>query len=91
MPMKWIHTRDFDLMTKTMDEEMTASKLINDLAAKMKDDPIFSDFIEDGNEGEKFIYFDEDTEGLDEDEKTERCDELLASLYDYADGERIAL
>ena len=56
----------------------------------MKGDSIFDEFL-DSLEGEWLTYWAEDTEGLDNDEKTERVDEILEQLYNYADSERIAL
>jgi hypothetical protein len=88
--MRWIHTRDFDLMTKTMDEEMTPTRLISELTALMTGDSIFDEFMED-IEGDLFTHFTEDTADMDEYERTEKADDLLESLYDYADSERIAL
>jgi hypothetical protein len=88
--MRWIHTRNFDLMTKTMDEEMTPTRLISEVTALMKGDSIFDEFMED-IEGDMFTHFTEDTAGMDEYERTEQADELLEGLYNYADSERIAL
>ncbi len=90
MTMRWIHKRDFDLMGKTLDPNVTPDKLATDLVALMKDDPIFAEFL-DSLEGEWLTYWTEDTEDLDNDEKTERVDEILEQLYNYADSERIAL
>ena len=89
--MRWIHTRNFDLMTKTMDEEMTPTRLISEVTALMTGDSIFDEFIHDSLEGDWFIHFEEDTKSMSADEQTEKADELLETLYDYADSERIAL
>ena len=88
--MRWIHIRNFDLINKTMDEGVTATKLISDLTSQMTGDSIFDEFMED-IEGDMFKHFAEDTADMDEDERIEKADELLESLYDYADSERIAL
>ena len=88
--MRWIHTRNFDLMNKTMDEQVTATELISDLTSKMTGDSIFDEFME-SVEGDMFTHFAEDTAEMDEYERNEKADELLESLYDYADSEGIAL
>ena len=88
--MRWIHTRNFDLMGKTMDEEMTPTRLISEVTALMTGDSIFDEFMED-IDGELFTHFTEDTADIDEYERTEQADALLEGLYDYADSERIAL
>jgi hypothetical protein len=88
--MRWIHTRNFDLMGKTMDEEMTPTRLISEVTALMTGDSIFDEFMED-IDGELFTHFTEDTADMDEYERTEQADALLEGLYDYADSERIAL
>jgi hypothetical protein len=77
-------------MEKTMDENTTPDKLATDLVDLMKGDPIFTEFL-DSLEGEWLTYWTEDTADLDTDEKTERVDEILQQLYNYADSERIAL
>ena len=89
--MRWIHKRDFGLMEKTLDPNMTPEVLISSIGNLMRNDSIFSDFLENYIEGDEFLHFVEDTQGLDEYEVTEKADELLQSLYDYADSERIAL
>ena len=88
--MRWIHTRNFDLMGKTMEEEMTPTRLISEVTALMTGDSIFDEFMED-IDGELFTHFTEDTADMDEYERTEQADALLEGLYDYADSERIAL
>lgn len=88
--MRWIHTRNFDLMTKTMDEEMTPTRLISEVTALMTGDSIFDEFMED-IDGDLFTHFTEDTADMDEYEQGEQADALLEGLYNYADSERIAL
>ena len=90
--MNWIHTRDFKLMEKTLDENMTAKALISGIADQIRTDPVFTEFNE-SIEGDQIAHFveDVDADGLDEHEQTERANELLNALYDYADSERIAL
>tara|TARA_R110002012_G_scaffold286653_1_gene478291 strand:+ start:316 stop:594 length:279 start_codon:yes stop_codon:yes gene_type:complete len=88
--MRWIHTRNFDLMGKTSDDNVTPDALAAHLVGLMKGDSIFDEFL-DSLEGEWLTYWAEDTEGLDNDKKIERVDEILEQLYNYADSERIAL
>ena len=88
--MRWVHIRNFDLMNRTMDEQVTATELISDLTSLMTGDSIFDEFME-SIEGDMFTHFTEDTAEMDEYERNEKADELLESLYDYADSERIAL
>mgnify|MGYP003659491479 CR=1 FL=1 len=88
--MRWIHTRNFDLMGKTMDEEMTPTRLISEVTALMTGDSIFDEFMED-IDGDLFKHFTEDTADMSEYERTEQADALLEGLYNYADSERIAL
>ena len=89
--MNWIHRRDFELMGKTLDSNLTPVALIADLTSKMVADPIFDDFIHASIEGDWFVHFEEDTRYWSVDEQIEKADELLGCLYDYADSERIAL
>ncbi len=88
--MIWLHKRDFDLMGKTSDANLSPDALVADLVGLMKGDSIFDEFL-DSLEGEWLTYWAEDTEGLGNDEKIERVDEILEQLYNYADSERIAL
>jgi hypothetical protein len=88
--MIWLHKRDFDLMGKTSDANLSPDALAADLVGLMKGDSIFDEFL-DSLEGEWLTYWAEDTEGLDNDEKIERVDEILEQLYNYADSERITL
>jgi hypothetical protein len=88
--MIWLHKRDFDLLGKTSDANLSPDALAADLVGLMKGDSIFDEFL-DSLEGEWLTYWAEDTEGLDNDEKIERVDEILEQLYNYADSERITL
>ena len=88
--MIWLYKRDFDLMGKTSDANLSPDALAADHVGLMKGDSIFDEFL-DSLEGEWLTYWAEDTEGLGNDEKIERVDEILEQLYNYADSERIAL
>jgi len=102
MALRWLHTKDINAKDfflpnegESLDDFQT--RFIRNIFPLIKDDKLFTDFLEGNSDGEKFVYYEEDMKDIDtylsdwSMTLQDYNENMLNAFYDFCDGERIAL
>ena len=102
--MRWLHSKNLDESkffqpSDGESQEDFQTRFIRHTYSRIKDDKLFTDFLEGDLGGEKWTYYEEDMKvniNFDDpnefwDSREDYNENMLNELYDFCDGERIRL
>ena len=99
----WNHTKNigvdnFFMPSDGESQEDFQTRFIRHIFSRIKDDKLFTEFLENDSDGEKFVYYEEDMKDINFDDPNEFWDSrqdynenILDAFYNFCDGERICL